>query len=91
VSQSERGTTCVVVAERVKISAYSRTNIIDQYTQKLRNTCGGMFRTSKIGNRLMMKTAGESTIWNLLHKSEERSRPSSTFGGRNNPRKNRRR
>jgi len=27
------------------------------------------------GNRLMMKTVGESTIRNLLHKSEERSRP----------------
>ena len=32
----------------------------------------------------MMKIAGESTTRNLRHKSEERSRPSSILGGRNN-------
>jgi len=35
----------------------------------------------------MMKIAGESTIRNLRHKSEERSRPSSTLGGEEQPQK----
>jgi len=37
----------------------------------------------------MTKTAGVSTIRNPLHKSNGRLRPSSTYGGRNNPRQNR--
>jgi len=45
----------------------------------------GISQTTKIGNKSMTKTAGVSTIRNPLHKSEGRLRPSSTFGGRNNP------